>query len=96
MARDAKVNSKETAIALAWVLVPHEEWWVLCSVVPASTMPDEANRVIPTQERLQSLSQMHGKVWERGGVWLATNQNWWRFLLMLQAKADKKSKPPTR
>lgn len=56
MARDAKVNSKETAIALAWVLVPHEEWWVLCSVVPASTMPDEANRVIPTQERLQSLS----------------------------------------
>lgn len=56
MARDAKVNSKETAIALAWVLVHHEEWWVLCLVVPASTMPDEANRVIPTQERLQSLS----------------------------------------
>lgn len=59
MARDAKINSKEAAIALAWVLMSCEEWRVLCSgntAVPASAAIDEADKVTPTEERLRSLS----------------------------------------
>lgn len=30
MAKDAKINSKEAAVTLTWVLVPGKKQWVLC------------------------------------------------------------------
>lgn len=95
MVRDAKINSKEAAIALAWVLVPCEDRRVLCSMqgtrqcLPALHQMKQI-RSLPQRRDFGAFllrrTGKHGK--EPGyGSLLTKSENSWRFFLMLQAKA---------
>ena len=100
MARDAKINSKKAAVALAWILVPCEEQRVLCSVQgtrPCLPVPRQMKQIRSLPHRIDFGAFLlrhtgkHGK--EQGyGSLLTKSENSWRFLFMLQAKAATNSR----
>lgn len=69
MVRDAKINSKEAAMALAWVRVPCEEWQVLCWV-------QGMQPCLPAPRQMKQIRSLHAgetlepfllDTWERMG-----------------------------